>query len=64
MRYTRIEGEQHLYRDNVSNAIVNTNSKEYEEFKSKARDKNEINTLREEIAEIKSFLKELVNKKD
>ena len=62
MSHIRIKDEEHLYRDESNNSIVNTNKKEYEEFKSKARQKNEINNLREEVAELKSLLKELLKK--
>ena len=62
MSHIRIKDEEHLYRDESNNSIVNTNNKEYEEFKSKARQKNEINNLREEVAELKSLLKELLKK--
>jgi len=61
-QYTRVEGEEHLYRDTNTNAIVNRNIKEYEEFKSKARQKNEINTLREEVSGLKSLLNEVLKK--
>ena len=62
MSHIRIKDEEHLYRDESNNSIVNTNNKEYEEFKSKARQKNEINNLQEEVAELKSLLKELLKK--
>jgi hypothetical protein len=60
--YTRIEGEEYLYRDNESNSIINTNSNEYEEFKRRAREKNEINKLKDEVSELKSLIKELIKK--
>ena len=62
MSRIRIKDEEHLYRDESNNSIVNTNNKEYEEFKSKARQKNEINNLREEVSGLKSLLKELLKK--
>lgn len=62
MRYIRVEGEDHLYRDKESDAIVNTNSAQYEEFKRMAKEKKEINTLRDEVSELKSLLKELIKK--
>ena len=55
MRYIRVEGEDHLYRDKESDAIVNTNSAQYEEFKRMAKEKKEINTLRDEVSELKSL---------
>lgn len=62
MRYIRVEGEDHLYRDKESDAIVNTNSAQYEEFKRMAKEKKEINNLRDEVSELKSLLKELIKK--
>mgnify|MGYP001212391401 FL=1 len=62
MRYIRIEGEDHLYRDKDSEAIINTNSNEYEEFKQKALEKKEINNLKDEVSELKSLIKELIKK--
>ena len=44
-RYVRVEGDSHLYRDRASNAIINTNMKEYEDFKNRARQKNKLNKL-------------------
>ena len=62
MRYIRVEGEDHLYRDKESDAIVNTNSAQYEEFKRMAKEKKEINNLRDEVSELKSLIKELIKK--
>ena len=61
-RYVRIEGKDNLYRDKTSNAIVNTDSSEYERFKQKAREINEINSMKQELEELKSLIKDL--KKD
>ena len=62
MRYIRIEGEDHLYRDKESEAIINTNTNEYEEFKRQALEKKEINNLKDEVSELKSLIKELIKK--
>ena len=62
MRYIRVEGEDHLYRDKESDAIVNTNSAQYEEFKRMDKEKKEINNLRDEVSELKSLIKELIKK--
>ena len=61
-RYVRVEGEDHLYRDRDSEAIINTNTAQYEEFKRMAREKKEINNLKDEVSELKSLIKELIKK--
>jgi len=65
---TRVEGETYLYRDESSGAIVNTDTSAYSlHMKRKQlfiRQASEINSLKEEITEIKSLLKELVNGKN
>ncbi len=62
MSKIRVEGETHLVRDTNSNAIINTNQVEYDRYVDKARQKNKINKLEEELTEIKSLLKELLKK--
>ena len=73
MSKLRVEGYSNLVRDTNSNAIVNTNSTEYQLYmkRYKAREKNndllrntvkEINTLKSELYEIKSLLKEVIKK--
>mgnify|MGYP001269791300 CR=1 FL=1 len=62
--YERVTGEEHLYRDLNSNAIVNTDIARYNEIKRRAREKNEINNLKKDVSEIKNLLKELIDKKD
>ena len=61
-RYIRVEGEEHLYRDTVSNSLVNTDYNEYQKFKNEAKKKNEINNLKNEIQELKEILMELKKK--
>lgn len=62
----RVEGYSHLYRDEQSGAIVNCDSKEYENYvKSRNQrklQKNEIDSMKDEIAEIKSLLVDLSNR--
>lgn len=61
-----VEGHKGLYRDQKTNAILNTNDNEYEEYinlkNSKLKEKTEIETIKEEINEIKSLLKKLLEK--
>ena len=59
-----VEGHKGLYRDHKTNAILNTNDNEYEEYiklkNSKLKEKTEIESIKEEINEIKSLLKKLL----
>jgi len=52
-----VEGHRGLYRDQKTNAIVNTNENEYEEYlklkQSKIAEKTEIDAIKDEISEIK-----------
>lgn len=61
-----VEGHKGLYRDQKTNAILNTNDNEYEEYinlkNSKLKEKTEIETIKEEINELKSLLKKLLEK--
>lgn len=72
MNYSKIEGHSYLKRDLKTNSIVNTNMSEYKEYVSRRKLKGEenekIQNLEEEVAsikgdldEIKSLLKEFVN---
>ena len=61
----KVEGHSNLYRDSQSGAVINSNRSEYERYmKAKAnRDGmvNEINTLRQELDEIKQLLKQITD---
>tara|TARA_B100001057_G_scaffold291707_1_gene291794 strand:+ start:1942 stop:2160 length:219 start_codon:yes stop_codon:yes gene_type:complete len=72
MSKLRVEGFSGLVRDTNSNAIVNVNKSEYQLYMSryKSREKQsdvlrdtvkEINTLKQELFEIKKLLKEVKN---
>ena len=72
MSKLRVEGFSNLVRDTNSNAIVNVNKSEYQLYMSRynAREKQsdvlrdtvkEINTLKNELFEIKKLLKEIKN---
>ena len=67
----KVEGHTHLVRDVNSNAIINTNTNEYQLYmkRIKVREKQadelrdtvkEINNLKSEIREIKNLIKEIV----
>ena len=61
----RVEGHQNLYRDERSGAIVNCDSAAYNQYLNSLsiRDsqKRELDEMRNDIDEIKSLLKELLN---
>ena len=61
-----VDGHKHLYRDEKSGAIVSTDSQGYLQYKkmqqSKKNQENEIQKLRSDVDEIKSLLRELINK--
>jgi len=61
----RVEGEQHLYRDRETGAILNTDSSGYNQYvkmkKRRQTQKEELDTLKKDIEEIKSLLKEIAN---
>ncbi len=72
MSYLKVEGHGGLYRDSQTNSIVNRNTTEYKQYMSqkKTRDtehqkvdviEQDLTNLKNEINEIKSLLKELVN---
>ena len=65
-KYAKVEGHSDLVRDEMSHAIINTDIEQYrlivrrrELMKSQ---KNEINTLKQEVTEIKFLLKEMIEK--
>ena len=67
----KVEGHTHLVRDVNSNAIINTNTNEYQLYmkRVKVREKQadelrdtvkEINNLKSEIRDIKNLIKEIL----
>ena len=63
-----VEGHSSLGRDPASNAIVNTDTTEYDAYiKARANAKKKDNTLKElqsEVAELKALVKDLIQKED
>ena len=63
-----VEGHTTLGRDPASNAIVNTDTTEYDAYiKARANAKKKDNTLKElqsEVAELKALVKDLIQKED
>jgi|TARA_B110001452_G_scaffold202119_1_gene172189 uncharacterized protein YaaR (DUF327 family) len=62
----KVEGHSKLERDESSHAIVNTDMEQYRLAKKRKEvfhnQKNEINTLKEEVSEIKGLLQNILGK--
>lgn len=60
-----VEGHKGIYRDETSNAIVNCNDYEYQEYlklkNEYLNEKQEIENLKNELSEIKQLLKDLMS---
>lgn len=60
-----VEGHKNLYRDEQSGAIINHDNIEYTQYlnaiNNRKIQKSEINRMKEDIEEIKSLLKEIIN---
>ena len=72
MHYLKIEGHNELLRDPITNSIVNTDMTEYQQYITRRNVKNEENqkvqnleedvaSMKEDLNEIKSLLRSLVN---
>jgi hypothetical protein len=61
-----VEGHKGLYRDENTNAIINCNDFEYEEYikfkNSKLNEKNELNEIKSDIEQIKLAINLLIQK--
>jgi hypothetical protein len=61
-----VEGHKHLYRDENTGAIINNDSLGYSQYiKMKSRkntEKEELDRMKSDIEEIKSLLKEIINR--
>jgi len=70
MKTIKVADHRNFVRDLNSQAIINTNVSDYEEYKkleeaSRIRETtmaNEINSLKNDISEIKSILKQIIGK--
>jgi hypothetical protein len=62
-----VEGHTNLYRDEFSNAIINCNDYEYEQYlkikNSKLKEKSELDDLKKEVSELKQLIKILIDSK-
>jgi hypothetical protein len=72
MEYVKVKGHDHFVRDPRTNAIINTNKSQYNEYllhkESKVKEQQKIQELEENVAnmkddlnEIKSLLRSLIN---
>ena len=65
-KYSKVEGHADLIRDETSSAIINTNVEQYR-LVMKRREvmkaqRSEINTLKQEVTEIKVLLRDIIEK--
>lgn len=64
--YYKVDGNDSLIRDGSSKAIINTNAKEYQNYVEKrnmmAKQKQEIDSLKKDMSEIKEMLATLIGK--
>ena len=62
----KVEGHAHLVRDEESHAIINTDVKQYRLTMKRRQmlmtQRDEINSLKDDMSEIKTLLKGLINK--
>jgi hypothetical protein len=60
-----VEGHKGLYRDENTNAIINCNDHQYNEYiklkNESLNEKQEIENLKNELSEIKNLIKKLIN---
>ena len=72
MEYAKVEGHSHLLRDSKTNSIINTNMIEYQEYLNRRNVKEDENqkiqhlesdvaNIKNDLSEIKSLLRSLVN---
>ena len=73
-KYIPVEGDGNLVRDSLTDQIINTNNSEYERYIARRKKRKlekekslsveeDLASLKSEMNEIKSLLKELVNGK-
>lgn len=60
-----VKGHPNLYRDENSGAIVNCDNNSYNQYvnslSNRESQKNELNKIKQDIDEIKTLLKEIIN---
>jgi hypothetical protein len=64
--YIKVDGHSNLVRDKSSGAIININNTEFEKARlakqAKKRQEQELQDLKNEVSEIKSLLRQLIEK--
>ena len=62
----KVEGHTHLYREEASHAIINTDVEQYRLHKVRKQrflaQKEEINTLKSDVSEMKLMLQQLLDR--
>lgn len=65
MKLVKVEGHPDLYRDMDTGAIINKDTSGYQQYLSNSANrkntKKELDQLKNDVNEIKSLLKELIN---
>ena len=72
MEYAKVEGHSHLLRDSKTNSIINKNMVEYQEYLNRRNVKadenqkiqhleSDVANIKNDLSEIKSLLRSLVN---
>lgn len=66
MGLIRVDGERTLYRDENSTAIINVDNDAYQQYvdarNRKLKEMSEIETLKNEVAELKDLMRQLIEK--
>jgi len=66
MAYLKVDGHSSYVRDTRSGAIININTSEFNQMKkireNRKNKENELDVLKNEVSEIKSLLKQLLEK--
>lgn len=61
-----VEGHKHLYRDEKSGAIINTDSHGFSQYKKskniRLNQKKELDSMKRDIEELKDLLKKITSK--
>jgi hypothetical protein len=66
MEYKKVEGHPGLIRDLESNAVINNDKSAYQNYiqmrEQKLKEKERLDNLENEVGEIKSLLKQIIDK--